>query len=981
MTIEPFEASLREHTPLTSISDPGALVEYLNQLNLKGDMVLDELKRVSSERDAIKEKLAEAEKDARDAWDEVANLRKDKTNGVVSGTKSDGASISEEHPSLAPTHGNPLGATVTSPTGSAKSRKGSLANLSLFSPKMDSADSPSVQGRNGRNEELFSYDNELPRLEVELQEKQEHIGGLQAEIKNLKGDLAVTRESTQSMATSLEEATRELHALRDQRDKSENQLAEEKAKSRGTAMQVKDELRAAEERLTILTTENEAQYRSSIQMLEKRLEEARHEIEARRSSEETEANAQEEIAQLQSTIDELEKEAKQLRYDAEKNHKRVDTLNGLLSNLRSQLKESENREQEADRAVADLRKALEVKVKELEKVTDQGEKIQAVETAGKSQLVSEATATGKKKNRKKRKGGKSGNETNNESNNSRSEDVSLVRDTYEVSGEVKDTIIKLQGEIEHLRALLEQKDAAIDNMRRKIKNQDDLSEEIESLREDLLNIGQEHVEVKEQCKGLLAEKDSLQKTIADLEKEIARLKAQADSTASSEQDQENLLAQVDDLKLKTISLQTDLSAANQLATSRSKELSDLRSIIQQAQLELNSLRNQNAKLGSVKELLAMKEEEAKRLDAKNEEMLVEITKLKRTMDDRDAEVESLNQSISQETSRRAKAEEASSKSAQEIQRLNTERRQANASIDRLSTELTKIQGELAASKAKLREVEQHLSKFRIDNEGLKEEAELKTAQYTSAQSLMSSMRDQTSEMAVQTKEAKERCEGLEEEIAEAHRLLSERSREGETMRRLLADVEARADARTREMKERMDTAMEERDRAEDEANTAGRRRARELEEMRNKVREAERNLKRAEDEKEELENAQRDWRRRREDLEQRSEQAAGEVQEVRSAMGELREALDESEKQARDLEKQKAELRRSVEETQIRLEKLQKSNKVCLVYYQMRRETNRLGYRPWPTTSEPSKAPRPEPSTPEEHRLAPRWILVHLNLV
>ena len=941
-------------------------------------MVLDELKRVSSERDATKEKLAEAEKDARDAWDEAANLRKDKTNGVVSGTKSDGASTGEEHPSQAPIHEDPLGATVTSPTGSAKSRKGSLANLSLFSPKVNSADSPSVQGR---NEDLFSYDNELPRLEAELQEKQEHIGGLQAEVKNLKGDLAVTRESTQSMATSLEEATRELHALRDQRDKSENQLAEERTKSRGTVMKVKDELRAAEERLTILTTEKEAQYQTSIQTLEKRLEEARHEIESRRSLGEAEANAQEEIARLQSTIDELEKEAKQLRYDAEKNDKRVDTLNGLLSNLRIQLKESEHREQEADRAVADLRKALDVKVKELEKATDQGEKIQAVETTEKSQLVPEATATGKKKNKKKKKGGKAGNETNNESNNSRSEDVSLARDTHEVSGEVKDTISKLQGEIEHLRALLQQKDAAIDNMRRKIKNQDDLSEEIESLREDLLNIGQEHVEVKEQCKGLLAEKDLLQKTIADLEKEIAKLKAQADSTASSEQDQRNLLAQVDDLKLKATSLQTDLSAANQLATSRFKELSDLRSIIQQAQLELNNLRNQNAELGPVREALAIKEEEAKRLDAKNEEMLVEITKLKRAVDDRDAKVESLNQSTSQETSRRTKAEEASSKSAQEIQRLNTERRQANESIDRLSTELTKIQGELAASKAKLREVEQHLSKFRNDNEGLKEEAELKTAQYASAQSLMSSMRDQTSEMAVQTKEAKERCEGLEEEVAEAHRLLSERSREGETMRRLLADVEARADARAREMKERMDTAIEERDRAEDEANTAGRRRARELEEVRNKLREAERNLKRAEDEKEELENAQRDWRRRREDLEQRSEQAARKVQEVQSAMGELREALDESEKQARDLEKQKAELRRSVEETQIRLEKLQKSNKVCLVYYGIRGETNRLGYRPWSTTSEPSKPPRPEPSTPEEHHLAPRWIRVHLNLV
>jgi hypothetical protein len=59
--IEPFEASLRENTPSTSIQDPRALVEYLNQINLKGDMVLDELKRVTSERDDFKKKFEQSE--------------------------------------------------------------------------------------------------------------------------------------------------------------------------------------------------------------------------------------------------------------------------------------------------------------------------------------------------------------------------------------------------------------------------------------------------------------------------------------------------------------------------------------------------------------------------------------------------------------------------------------------------------------------------------------------------------------------------------------------------------------------------------------------------------------------------------------------------------------------------------------------------------------------------------------------------------
>ncbi|CAK4034130.1 hypothetical protein D0863_07982 [Lecanosticta acicola] len=82
-SIEPFEATLREHTPLTSISDPGALVEFLNQRSLQSSMVLDELKKVSEqhkqalkERDELKTKLEEAEKTTKEAFDQAAGLEK-----------------------------------------------------------------------------------------------------------------------------------------------------------------------------------------------------------------------------------------------------------------------------------------------------------------------------------------------------------------------------------------------------------------------------------------------------------------------------------------------------------------------------------------------------------------------------------------------------------------------------------------------------------------------------------------------------------------------------------------------------------------------------------------------------------------------------------------------------------------------------------------------------------------------------------------
>lgn len=933
-------------------------------------MVLDELKRVSSERDTTMQKLAEAETNAKEAWNEVADLRKAKMNGVSSDEKSNGVSPSESSETPAAAQSDPLGATVRSPTESLKSRKGSLASLSIFSPKSKAVASPIVPEQ---PEDLFSYDSELPRSQAELTEKQERIEGLQSELKILKGDLAVTRESTQSMANSLEEATRELLALRDRKDRSEIELEEERTKSQKTIEQVKGQLLKAEERLEALMTEKASQSVSGTESLEEELSEAKKEIETLRSSAKSHNGNQEEIERLQWTVYDLEAQAKQLRVDAEKNDKRVATLNGLVSNLRGQLKDSEDREHEDARTLLELQKAVDARAKERDEqgaVTAESASKRDVDAAIGAQPVSEVTSAKKKKSKKK-KGLKSTDGTSNESTHGKPEQAK-ASESFQAPNEANSTISMLQGELKQLRTLLEEKDTAIESTRRKIKDQDNLHEEIESLRDDLLNIGQEHVEAKDKCKELLAEKSALQKVISDLEKDVAKLKADADSTAGSDEEHKNLVVRFDDLQVKASSLQTDLSAAEQLATTRFKDISELRSIIQKAQPELTSLRSEHAELKSVKEMLGKKEAEVKSLSAKHEEMRSELTRLKQIMSGQEAEIKNLNQEISQEVSGRVKAEDAGSKSAQEVQRLNTERRQANESIDRLSTQLSQAQDDLATSRSKLREVEQQWSKSRSDNEGMKEEAELKTAQYASAQSLMSSMRDQTAEMAMQTKEAKDRCESLEEEVAEAHRLLSERTREAETMRRLLTDVEGRADARIREMKERMDTAIEERDRAEDEASTAGRRTAKGLEEMRNKVREGERNLKRAEDDKEELENAQRDWKRRRDDLEQRCERCTREMEEVRSAMGELRDALDESERQARDLERQKAELRRSVEETQVRLEKVQKTNKVGSMDSSVRVATDGLACRTWPMSSALSKRPRPGPWSRKDNRLAHR---------
>ncbi|KAL8669381.1 MAG: hypothetical protein Q9168_006028 [Polycauliona sp. 1 TL-2023] len=944
-TIDTFEASLRENTPLTTISDPRALVEYLNQLNLKGDLVVDELKRVSHERDTYKQQVDEAEQRAREAWNEVANIRAAKESGESDAMQSnhDTASSSITSPTVdqAKVEQSPS-LSAKSPTSPVKSRTGSLPSLSMFSPKPRPAESPLVKEV---KEDLFSIDDEIPRLQSEVEERNAKIKELQSEVTKLRGDLAVTRESTQSMVQSLEEATRELNSLRDHKDRSAGELEAQRQASKKLSDKLEADLRGVEEKLREVETSTNPNDSGPYANLEQQLYQAHDEIQALQQGAEITDGQPSEVEALQERLTSLAQEMSEVRVAKEQSEKKVETLNSLMRNVRNQLDEKEHQYANLSRNKEVSDEDLQKQIRQLEQALKSQKNSerpastsinQAADPTNTPQATSEtperhidAAASGKKKNKKKKKGGAPVGEPVKETSSTQNEGpLANVSEANQRSSATFGSSSPLQAELENVRQQLEEKQAALEKMQSRLKDQDDLKEEIESLRDDLINVGQEHVAGKDRIKELQAEKKALQDNAADLERQLAEMQGSHDtSNASSAQEHQDLTTQFEDLKTKAATLQIDLSAAEQLATSRFKELSELRTIMQKAQPELTSLRSEVNELRAVKTAHDEQVKEISRIESEQGQMRNEIAMRTRVVTERDAEIRSVKQKLNQESTARDQAEDGRKKAAQEIQRLEKEKRQASESLDRLSKDLSRTSDELGSSRGRMKDIEQQLTRFKSDNEGLKEETELKTAQYASAQSLMSSMRDQTAEMALQLKEARDRCDSLDEEVADTHRLLSERSREGETMRRLLADVEGKADSRTREMKERMEMAIEERDRAEDEASTAARRRGRELDDVRNRLREAERSMKRAEEDKEELETAQREWKRRREELEQRSENTTQEAGDIRKAMGELRDALDESERQARDGERQKVELSKRVEESQQKLEKLQKSNK------------------------------------------------------
>ena len=939
--IESFENTLREHTPLTSISDPGALVEYLNQLNLKGDMVLDELKRVSAERTTFKQKVDEAERKTREAWDEVAKLREEKeANTDVDDNQItlQAANQLEAPAEVTPTSPNtkePIQPVIKLPAVSAKPRTPSIPGISLFSPRSKPVEVPKA----AESEEFFSYDSELPRLETELQKRQDKIDKLNSEMIGLKENLAVARESTQSMVQTLENATRDLNALREQKDRLELELSEQRQASQKNIDRLRSELEVANGK--VRQSEDQATPETSQEKkeLERLLSQSKLEQEQMNALVDEKDHALANFAQLQRVLD-LDKLAAEVsRKDSERDNdfKRIRTLTAVVESLREQLDQTE---QEKLRLQSDLDKnqanvkSLQQYLAEQEKIVTEHEKTANGVSTG-IKPIQDAPAS-KKKNKKRKKGAKAvvEQEQGTPNNIPRSAVMSspattLVEADVVPDADASENFTNLQGELNNLRSLIEEKDAAIDRLHSKLKHEEEMQEEIDSLRDNLIHVGQEHVEAKYRLKDLFAEKTVLEERTSHLENELLDLRAsQKHNVDESQQAQKTLAVQFDELRQKAADLQTDLMVAQQLASSRFKDLTDLRSILQKMQLEITALRAETGELKVIKEELSRRVIELQNVETRHSILRNEVGELRKATSDKDTEISSLKQRLDRESTGRLNAEEASNKASHELQQSEAQRRSLTESLEGASKDLDKSREEISTLKCRIREVEDSLFRTERESEGLREDVELKTAQHASAESLMSSMRDQTAEMAMQTKEARERCENLEEELADAHRLLTERTREGETMRRLLAEVEGRVETRIREMKERMDVALEERDKAEDEASTAGRRRVRESEELRNKLRDVERSLKRAEEDKEELEIAQREWRRQREELNQKSEQSIQEVENIRKAMSELRDALDESERQARELEKQKAELRHSVEDTQLRLDRLQKSNKV-----------------------------------------------------
>jgi DNA repair exonuclease SbcCD ATPase subunit len=1046
-TIEPFEASLRENTPLTSINDPGALLEYLNQITLKSDMVVDELKRIAVDRDSYRKKFDESENESQLLKAEIARLKQQEQKPEA----SEPSAIPELSPDLS-NAGESTSAAAIDPAASAKaptpSSSSRLPSFSLFSPKSKAAKSPEEQPDTA--EEFFSYDTELPRLEAELQERQTEITDLKEQISTLQGDLSVARESTEGMVQGLEAATRELHSLRDANEKHELSKRELQMKVEGLVQETSAlaSLRADSSSLNMRFEDQKAvldERESKLSSMSKAEEEIKSELSALK--EDLEA-LHEKIAQKDATIKDLEdslamaqaaqRQQAQISRSETASQKQIGILNDIMESLRSQLKA-------AEREITDLKKIkskAEIEIEHLHehnanynermglgKVSAEGidqfkvqiaelpsmkyfgfvnnseefslsgdppnafrqfsdklkntrpELYEALTSSEKSKdnftttseppkEPNDANKKSKKKKRKNKRGqGSVAEPFFHEPPAKVMEPLEGAEDEAQMPSLAQINAQRnLEQQIKDLEIQLKEKGMTIESLHAKLKDQDTLNEEIETLRDDLLHQGQGHVEANMALKRTRLEKAALEARVANIEEELTELKAHsATSSAESQKAHHGLLSELEGLKTKSGDLQRDLVAAEQLAASRFKDITDLRELLSKAQPELRSLRSEVEELRSIREDFKNKAGELSRLEMRHEDLKADSKNMSKRIGEKDSELKDLRQKFADGINVKTKAEEDLRSARFDLQRAEGSREAALKSQRQLSEDLSKTKADCLAARSKVRELEEAVSEHIKEVQKLQDELSLQTSLHDSTQAIVAGLREQTLELSTQAREAGNKADSLEEELAEAQRMLSERSREAETMRRLLADIEGQTSTKIREMKERMESAIEERDRVEDEASTSNRRMAREVEDLRNKMRESSRSLKALEEEKEELERSQKDLKRRRDELEAVQDRARAEVNEAQAAIQQLREALDQRERESMDFARDKAETKRVLEDLQERMERLQKANKALTDELKSIQQQRKGSLRPIPAAESEVQSSRSSVDSARPH--------------
>jgi uncharacterized coiled-coil protein SlyX len=209
--IEPFEAMLREHTSLTSIADPVALVEFLGQKDLQKDMAMEELKRidgqcksVAKERDELKLKLEKTKAKGEDMADDAKTLNDNGdplgvTDARIVPTKSSEGSADNNDFFSYDTELSIAQATDAEDSAKLTQLESLIAEQKVTIDRLQTSDAEQRTKIGLLESQIASDATKLERQQTESQEHKDFIIELSTENASLRQDLDITRLDLSAM--------------------------------------------------------------------------------------------------------------------------------------------------------------------------------------------------------------------------------------------------------------------------------------------------------------------------------------------------------------------------------------------------------------------------------------------------------------------------------------------------------------------------------------------------------------------------------------------------------------------------------------------------------------------------------------------------------------------------------------------------------------------------------------------------------------
>ncbi|KAK9475972.1 hypothetical protein V1514DRAFT_338305 [Lipomyces japonicus] len=902
--VNQFENVLREHTPCSSVTEPEALVEYLQNLTLKQEMQMEEMKRVTKERDVVTKDIDIQKESVRNLQDKLReSLDKNANADIAINVLKEELAKAKSDASNATDFSDTLKTKLENVNSELELTKSELTSISSSSKELQE-----LQAKNSKViAELEEFKTSSKVSSAELKSKIEEIELLKAKISELESEVT-------SKTSNLNFTTSELGSAKEILTNKETEVSDLQSKLED----IKKQLHESECKIQ---PSNKEAFTKNLQSLYETAKQSKDE-------------AQKKLSEAKTTIFEL--------------NQKISSLNSALSAVR-------------------------------EETTD---RISSSTTS--SAQAMPVSKNRKKKNKAKNKASANAKQDERETTTKITEIVpDLVSEPFQdVNSDLilkyKERITELEDQVIEFTEIREQLSAEKDKSKY-------AAEEVENLRDIVRNVGQELVEAKDKIKDLnislsstvnRTELSDVQEKLDDLQKKHdavtaeyeklkldheaikTKLKQDTEQKIELERRQEDSRSKIDilnkeivslnsnlqksssraaelltakeklesELNKKVQSLEYDFKAIEKVSQSRFKEIKDKDETIEKIQADLQSSKNEVSKLRQYQTNTIPRLKDLERLEKVERQLKTDISTLRVSISERDTDLVKLKGQIRDYQTSKSKAEEILSTVSQKLHVAETDSKNISEAAERLASDKYSLQQELSGLKTRAQNYSLSISRLQSELEAKKEDVQIAEAERVSAKTMMESLREQTSEMAMQNKEYRDRYEALEQELAEAHRLLLERAREATTIRRLLTEAEEKQEGVVREFKERIDVASEERDRAEKEAVSISKRKSRDIEEIKAKGREVERKLGLAEEERSKLTSELNDLRSARERAEEKAQLAANEMEETRKVLTELRSALETTETQLEESEKSRQESKRVVEDFQEKIDRLQRSN-------------------------------------------------------